>query len=179
MRLQSISLWLQALEALFAPCIAPVSSIVPFVSPLFSARSAASFLPINRFCGCLCLSCFSAPSSESTIFPRSACARSSSILAKVHARCSCVPSSCYKSFGIFDLRVVSVKTPVKFPAAPPHLRTRVRPRVIQLRSAPFRGCKPLLCLKLPLFWGSEGDWDVGVPAGASPPACGGAQERYE
>ena len=62
----------QRFDALELPCIAPVSSIVPFISALLSARSAASFLPMNLFLGCLCFCSFSATSSASTAFPTSA-----------------------------------------------------------------------------------------------------------
>ena len=43
----------QSIDALEILCIAPLSSIVPFTSTL-SARSAASFLPMNLFLGCFC-----------------------------------------------------------------------------------------------------------------------------
>ena len=44
----------QIFDAFEIPCIAPLSSIVPFISALPSARSAASFLPMNLFLGCFC-----------------------------------------------------------------------------------------------------------------------------
>ena len=61
----------QKFDALGLPCIAPVSSIVSFMVALLSALSAASFLPMNLFLGCLCLCSFSALSSASTAFPTS------------------------------------------------------------------------------------------------------------
>lgn len=127
----------QVLKALYTPCIVPLSSIVPFVSPLFSARSAASFLPMNLFFGCFCFSCFSKQYSASTASPRSAWARSSSILARVNSRCCDFPRAVEKRPGILDLRVVTVKTPRVHKVSPQLRLTRARSHVKQLCSDSF------------------------------------------
>lgn len=139
---------LQSLEALCIPCIAPLSSIVPFVSLLFSARSAASFLPMNLFLGCLCFCWFSGPSSASTAPPRSTCARSSSILTTPQSRCYKIPGvgtkGCVVRSIILDLRVGSVKLPM-FPANSAEPSTPGRQLMGQVRPNLFRGLKPLVC----------------------------------
>ena len=78
-------------------------------------------------------------------------------------------------FGISDIRVVSVRSPI-----PPQLRSaRGRLLVNQLYYDMFRGHKPLLCFIVGYQLGSEGHWDVALPAEASLQARVEEQERYE
>lgn len=68
------------------PCIAPLSSIVPFGPFLCSAFSAAALLPMNLFLGCLGFSSSSASSSGMIDSPRSVSALSASIFRPIKSQ---------------------------------------------------------------------------------------------
>ena len=77
-------------------------------------------------------------------------------------------------FGVFDIRVVSVRSSIS-----PQLRSARGRLGNQLYHDIIRGHKPLLCFIIGYYLGSEDHWDVALPVEASLQARVEEQERYE